>query len=342
MACGVLGGITGNRAHGIVIDDPIKGRQDADSQVIRDRTFAAYEDDLLTRLIPGGWVVLINTRWHEDDVSGRILPQDWAGQSGDIKCRDGNVWRVLCLQAECTTPSDPLGRKVGEMLWPEWFDARHWAQFRLNRRTWSSLYQQQPAPAEGILFRKDDMGTYDRAPEPLMIIGATDGAVTPDDGDWTEHGIAGIAADGSLYILDWWRGQTGPEVWIEQQLDMIVRWKPLAWFGETGPIRRAIEGRLRQRMIERKAPVRMEWLPHIGDKPTKAQSIIATSGMGRLWWPRAAWVPELQRQCLVFPAGSPDDGVDTLGMLGRGADTLGKPRVEVYDFTQSAARGSPT
>lgn len=324
IACGVMAGITGNRAHGIVVDDPVKGREQADSQVIRDRTWDAYQDDLLTRLIPGGWVVIINTRWHEDDICGRILPQDWAGESGDILCRDGNTWRVLCLQAECQTTSDPLKRKTGEMLWPEWFDDRHWQQFRLNRRTWSSLYQQRPAPDEGILFRRQDMGVYDRTPEGLHIIGATDSAATPDEGDWTEHGVAGIAPDGSIYLLDWWRGRTGPEEWIERQLDFIIKHRPLAWFGEMGPLRRATEGRIRQRMIDRKAECRMEWLPHIGDKATKAQSIIATAGMCRLWWPRAGWVAELQRQCLVFPAGSPDDGVDTLGLLGRGADTIGR------------------
>lgn len=332
LACGILGAVTGNRADGIVIDDPIKGRQEADSQVTRNSTYAAYEDDLLTRLKPGGWVVIINTRWHEDDPCGRILPQHWAGESGDIKCRDGNTWRVLCLQAECTTATDPLGRRIGQMLWPEWFDERHWAQFRLNRRTWSSLYQQIPAPAEGILFRKDDMATWEILPPNLRIIGATDGAVTPDAGDWTEHGIMGIAPTGERYLLDWWRGQTGPEVWIDKQVDMIARWKPLAWFGETGPIRRATEGAIRKRMIEREAMCRVEYLPHIGDKPTKAQSIIATAGMGRLFWPRAAWVPELQRQCLVFPAGSPDDGVDTLGLLGRGADTLGTQALADYDI----------
>ena len=326
MACGILGGITGNRAHGIVIDDPIKGREAADSQVVRDKTFAAYEDDLLTRLIPGGWVVIINTRWHEDDVSGRILPPDWAGESGDIPCRDGNIWRVLCLQAECQSKTDPMRRPIGAMLWPEWFDDRHWGQFRLNRRTWSSLYQQRPAPDDGILFRRDDMATYDKAPEQMRIIGASDYAVTPDGGDWTEHGVVGVASDGTLYLLDWWRGQTGPEIWIEKQIDMIAKWRPLAWFGEMGPIRRATEGRLKARMIDRQALCRLEWLPHIGDKPTKAQSIISTAGMGRLFWPRAAWVAELQRQCLVFPAGQPDDGVDTLGLAGRGADSLGTPR----------------
>lgn len=326
IACGIMGGITGNRAHGIVIDDPIKGREQADSETIRNRTFEAYEDDLLTRLIPGGWVVIINTRWHENDPCGRILPSDWSGQSGDIQCRDGNTWRVLCLQAECQTLTDPLGRKTGDMLWPEWFDAKHWAQFRTNRRTWSSLYQQIPAPTDGIMFRKDDMGNYEVAPQGLRVISASDNAVTADGGDWTEQGTAGIAPDGSLYLLDWWRDRVGPEIWIERQIDMMVKHKPLAWFGESGPIRRATEGRLRTRMAERNVNCRLEYLPSIADKPTMAQSVIALAGSGKVWWPRAAWVPELQRQCLVFPAGSPDDGVDTLGLLGRGADTLGKAR----------------
>lgn len=330
IAGSILGGMTGNRAHGIVIDDPIKGREQADSETVRQKTYDAYQDDLLTRLIPGGWVVIINTRWHEDDLSGRILPANWNGESGDIVCRDGNTWRVLCLQAECTNSTDPLGRKPGDMLWPQWFDRRHWDQFRSNRRTWSSLYQQIPAPAEGILFRKDDMAEYDETPASLRIICASDNAVTPDGGDWTEQGACGIAPDGTMYLLDWWRGQVGPEIWIERQIDMMARLKPLAWFGESGPIRRATEARLRQRMIERNVNCRLEYLPSVSDKPTMAQSIIARAGMGRVLWPRvSAWKAELQRQCLVFPAGSPDDGVDTLGLLGRGADSLGQAKAPV-------------
>ncbi|MGL6348967.1 MAG: terminase large subunit domain-containing protein [Aeromonas sp.] len=337
MACGILGGITGNRAHGIVIDDPIKGRQDADSETIRNRTWEAYQDDLLTRLIPGGWVVIINTRWHEDDLSGRLLPDSWAGESGDIMCRDGQVWRVLCLQAECTTGSDPMQRKIGEMLWPQWFDAQHWAPHRLNRRTWSSLFQQIPAPSEGLLFRRDDMMTYERAPDDLRIVGASDMAVTPDGGDWTELAIGGYAPDGTLYLLDWWRGQVGPEEWIERKIDMISRWSPIAWIGEAGPIRRAIEGRLKARMTERRVSCRLEWLPSINDKPTRAQPAIALAGMGKILYPRAAWVSELQRQMLVFPAGQPDDAVDTLGLLVRGCDMFGSARRQKVIIPQSTA-----
>jgi predicted phage terminase large subunit-like protein len=328
IATGMLGAVTGNRGHGLIIDDPVRGREDADSEVIRNKTFAAYEDDLLTRLIPGGWVVLIQTRWHEDDLAGRILPADWAGQSGDIQCRDGNVWRVVCLQAQCETNTDPLGRQVGDMLWPEWFDAKHWAQFRLNRRTWSSLYQQRPAPADGILFRRDDMATYEKRPnsDGWLIIGGSDYAVTPGGGDWTEHGVAAIDPDGGAYLLDWWRGQVGPEEWIERWIDLVQRWGPVAWFGESGVIRRSTEGTMRKRLNERHARVRMEWLASVTDKVARAQPAIALAGMGRIYYPRAAWVPELQRQQLVFPAGSPDDGVDTLGIIVRGADMLTSKR----------------
>lgn len=157
IATGILGGVTGNRANGIIIDDPVKGREQADSPTIRDKTWDAYNDDLKTRLIPGGWVVIIQTRWHEDDLAGRILPEDWKGESGPILCRDGNVWEIVCLQARCEVQNDPLGRKIGEYLWPQWFTEKHWSQFEKNARTWTSLYQQMPRPIEGSLFKVEDM-----------------------------------------------------------------------------------------------------------------------------------------------------------------------------------------
>ena len=128
MSCGILGGVTGNRAHGIIIDDPIKGREQANSDTIRNKTYDAFEDDLKTRLIPGGWIVLIQTRWHEDDLAGRILPDGWKGESGKILCKDGNYWDVVCLPAKCENEGDPLGRQIGDYLWTEWFDQKHWAQ----------------------------------------------------------------------------------------------------------------------------------------------------------------------------------------------------------------------
>jgi predicted phage terminase large subunit-like protein len=175
------------------------------------------------------------------------------------------------------------------------------------------------------------MPTWEKRPEVLRIIGGSDYAVTPDGGDWTEHGIAGLAADGSMFLLDWWRGQVGPDVWIERKIDLMQRWAPLAWFGESGVIRRATEGAIKRRMVERETNCRIEWMPSVNDKEARAQPAIALHGMGRVWYPRAAWVAELQRQLLVFPAGSPDDGVDVLSILTRGADMLSgrKPRESI-------------
>jgi predicted phage terminase large subunit-like protein len=154
LARGILSGVTGNRAHGIVIDDPIKGREQADSPTIRDKTWQAYQDDLLTRLIPGGWVALIQTRWHEDDLAGRLLPKDYKGQSGLVRCQDGLDWEILNLPAECEQADDPLGRKIGEFLWPEWFDQGHWAIFKAQSRTWAALYQGRPRPDGGGIFKE--------------------------------------------------------------------------------------------------------------------------------------------------------------------------------------------
>lgn len=115
-----------------------------------------------------------NTRWHEDDIAGRILPTNWNGQSGKILCRDGNEWEIICLQAKCEVENDPLGREEGEYLWPEWFDTKHWAQFEQNSRTWAALYQQLPVPRGGIVFNRNHWKFYKELPELEEIVISVD------------------------------------------------------------------------------------------------------------------------------------------------------------------------
>lgn len=165
MAAGLLAGITGNRCDLLILDDPVQNREAADSATIREKTYQEYIDTALSRLKPKGSVFLPMTRWHEEDLAGLILPEDWAGESGDIACRDGQVWRVVCVPAECESANDPLGREIGEFLWPEWFGYgdKHWAPWRNNpraQRTWSALYQQRPAPDTGIHFSRDMFQRY--------------------------------------------------------------------------------------------------------------------------------------------------------------------------------------
>jgi hypothetical protein len=164
MAAGLLAGITGNRADGVIIDDPVANREQADSPALREKTYNEYIDTAMTRAKPKMWTIIIQTRWHEEDLAGAILPADYSGESGLIECRDGQTWEVLCIPAESERADDVLNRPVGEFLWPEWFPREHWTTWRDNpraARTWAALYQQRPAPFTGVHFSASLFKRYD-------------------------------------------------------------------------------------------------------------------------------------------------------------------------------------
>lgn len=317
FAAGMGSAIAGRRADLGLIDDPIKTRQEADSERVRQTQWDWYINDFLTRLKPGGRQILIQTRWHEDDLGGRILE------------RESNKWRVIKLPM-LAIPNDPLGRAVGERLWPEWFTQEMIDTAKLDTRAWNALYQQEPVPDEGDYFKRDNFSEYELPPTGLHVYGASDYAVTEGSGDFTEHGIFGIDMNGNPYVLDWWRGQTASNVWIESQCDLIRTWKPLVWFGEAGPIRRAIEPFLVKRMTERNAFCRLEWLPSIHDKEIRARSIQALASIKTIAWPkRSPWRADVEKQLLQFPAGKYDDAVDVFSLIGRGLEFIApaqKPR----------------
>ncbi len=308
FAAGMGSAIAGRRADLGLIDDPIKTRQEADSDRVRQTHWDWYINDFLTRLKPGGRQILIQTRWHEDDLGGRILE------------REAHRWKVVKIPM-LATPNDPLGRALGERLWPEWFTQDMIDTARMDARAWNALYQQEPVPDEGDYFRRADFGEYGTPPSELRIYGASDYAVTEGGGDFTEHGIFGIDTNGNPYVLDWWRGQAASDAWIESQLDLIHQWKPLVWFGESGPIRRAIEPFLMRRMSERQAYCRIEWLPSISDKVTRARAIQALAAVKTVMWPKESkWRREVEKQLLQFPSGKYDDAVDVFSLIGRGLE----------------------
>lgn len=320
MGGGILSGITGNRADFIPIDDPIKGRQEADSEVTRKRTIEAYQDDILTRLKPGGSVMLTQTRWHEEDLAGSLLPAGYDGESGMIECRDGNMWEVICIPAQAYRKDDPLGREAGEYIWPEWFPEDHWATFKRNARTWSALYQQRPAPEEGDYFKAEWLRPYDKAPDPktLRVYGGSDYAVTADGGDFTCHVVVGLDPEGRMYLLDLWRKQASSDVWVEAFCDLVIQHKPMGWAEEQGQIKSGVGPFLDRRQRERRAYVARDQFPTRGDKAVRAQSIRGRMALEGLYVPiNAPWYPELRSELLSFPAGKHDDQVDALGLVGQ-------------------------
>lgn len=335
-AAGLMGGITSSRCDLGIIDDPVAGREEAESETMRAKTRAAYDDDFLTRLKPKASIIMILTRWHQDDLAGSILPEDYDGRSGPIECRDGQTWEVLSIPAQCERTDDPLGREIGEYLWPEWFSERHWRIFRGNVRTWTSLYQQRPAPAEGIHFKKADFLRFTDAPprELLKVYMASDFAVKEklkakasagqraNNPDFTEHGIFGIDDAGDIWVLDWWSGQVTTDKSAAAACALIKAWKPILWFGESGVIEAAIGPEVRRTMRRKRSFAARHLLPSIADKLARAQGFLGRVSAGTVHVRNGADGDALIDQLVAFPAGRYDDKVDCCSLIGRAMDLL--------------------
>lgn len=301
MATGVDGSVTGSGGDIVSIDDPVKGRQEADSQAVQETAWDWYRGDLYTRLMPGARIVLTQTRWNEADLAGRILESE-----GRIE--EGGQWTVLDL---------PAINAQGEALWPDWYPLATLKRIEaaIGPRDFSALYQQKPQPDEGTFFQRAWFTEWEELPK-LNLYGTSDYAVTDSGGDYTVHRIWGVDEAGNLYRIAGWRGQTAADEWIESKLDLIAKHKPLAWFGEAGVIQKAIEPMLIRRMRERQVHCRMEWLPSIHDKPTRARGFQARAAMGKVFVEPRADMGEF----LAFPAGKHDDEVDVASLIGRALD----------------------
>lgn len=311
MAGGILAGITGNRADLLVIDDPLKGRADADSPTIREKIWEEYKSSLRTRLKPSGAIVIIQTRWHEDDLSGRILPKDWNGQSGWVTAQDGEQWYVLCLQALCERADDPLGREIGEWLWTDWFTPAHWAQERRTQgsRNWDALYQQRPRPQEGGVFQEAWAGRYRTPPaQRTLLVQSIDTAYKP-----AQHNDPSVVSTWAItpsgyYLLHVWRGRVGYPALKRTVLNLASQWKPDAVLIED----KASGQSLIQELREGKNPPPVIAIEPEGDKLTRANAVSPLFEAGQIFLPEQAdWLIDYESEVFAFPLSTHDDQVDS-------------------------------
>ena len=319
-AVGVDGTVTGRRADGGIIDDPVKGREDADSQRTRDKQWDWYLTDFCTRIKPGGFKIIIQTRWHEDDLSGRILPEDWSGESGPITARDGEPWYVLCLPAQAGK-NDPLGRSEGDWLWPEWFTDDFWGQTkaRMLPRDWLALYQQTPTADEGLYFAREDFKRFRLGEEPkhLHRYVTSDFAVTESSqADFTVFGDWGLDHNGDWWLLNRYKEQTTADKWVSVLASWFKAVQPFTFFGEGGQIRRAIEPLLEREMRDQGAFTTLHWFTRTTDKQATAQGFRGMCKQGKIHIPLTEWGEDLIAELIKFPAGTHDDQVDMCALVG--------------------------
>lgn len=307
FATGVRGPIAGRRADLVLIDDPIKSRAEADSSMVRDQIWRWYRSDLLPRLKTQGRIVLIMTRWHEDDVAGRLL-------SGEQT--EENAWNILEFPAFARS-NDPLGRLPGEPLWPDWESASLLEAKRkaIGERDFSALYQQRPIPPEGLLFRIANIPYVQAAsPRALRVRGWDLAATVPGNlrnPDFTVGVLLACEQTGRFVVEDVVRMQGSPD-----QVEEVIRRTALADGlavtialpqdpGQAGKAQAVYLTRALAGFV-------VKTTPETGAKATRAAPVAAQLNIGNIALVRASWNQPLLDELANFPAGRNDDQVDAL------------------------------
>jgi len=303
---GVRGPLAGHRADLVIIDDPVKSHAEADSPTLRDRLWDWYRSDLTTRLKPSGRIVLIMTRWHEDDLAGRLL------------AHSGEEWQVIRLPALAEDP-DPLDREPGSALWPEWEDETALQRRRdnLGERAWSALYQQSPRPMEGSLFRVEHIESLDVAPasDGGLMVRAWDLAATAasgaNDPDWTVGVKLLRDHSGRFVVLDVVRLRGSPrgvEAAITEAARVDGRAVVIGLPEDPGQAGRHQVAYLTREL----AGYRINSSRETGAKTTRAGPVAAQVEAGNFSLVRGTWNHAFLEELRDFPFGRKDDQIDAL------------------------------
>jgi predicted phage terminase large subunit-like protein len=340
------GTITGRGGMGLIIDDPLKDRAEADSKTVRERLWTWYTQVMSSRLMTKvAWIVLIQTRWHEDDLIGRITDPS----NPFYNETEAERWSMVDLPA-LAEDNDLLGRKPGEALWPERFDVKFLeSQKRTDPRGFMALYQGRPTPEDGVFFRAEMLKEYHTPAarpmnEQLRIYCSSDHAVSTDQArDKTCCIPFGVDREDNIWILPgvWWGREPTDRV-VDHMCSMIRKYKPLVWFAEKGHISKSIGPFLRKRMSEWGAYAMIDEITPIGDKQSRAQSILGRMAQGKVYFPAfEPWWAEARSELLKFPNTRHDDFVDAMSMVGLGMLKHSRPKnpkkvIEVPTFGTGA------
>ena len=353
-AAGVGGGITGKGAHVLIIDDPLKNQEEADSSDRRDLLEAWYETTAYTRLAPGGGVLFIETWWNDDDLAGRLqnkmrntpgadqyelikypaIAESWEYRvwpsmeiiRTDEEATSEDVQNLTAPGTE-TVERVELLRPKGEGLHLDRYPTDALLRIKANtdRRVWSALYQQNPVPDEGMFFNKDQFRELPNAPETrsMRLYTAWDFAIGEKQvNDWTV-GVT-IAQDHNdvLFLVEVNRFKGDSFRITEEILDTAARFSNAGMdykVGvEDGQLWRAFSPLVSKRMAERKQYPSIEVMKPLTDKTARARPLQGRMQQGRLLFPaEASWYQTLRQEMLRFPAGVHDDQVDALAWAVR-------------------------
>lgn len=303
VTAGVNGPITGKGADIGIIDDPVKNDQEAMSVTYQERTYEWYKSTFRTRIQRDGAIILIMTRWHENDLAGKLL----AAQE-----EEGEKWEVVSLPA-IAEDDDPLGREIGQPLCPGLFtkDALESIKKAVGSYWWASLYQQRPSPAEGGIFKRNWWQYYRRVPDRFdEIIQSWD--MTFKDTKTADYVVGQVwgRKGADKYLLDQVRDRMDFPATVQAVRNLSAKWPQarakLVEDKANGP---AVIATLK-REISGLIPVEPQ-----GSKESRAWAVSPDIEAGNVYLPDpgiAPWVHDFIEECAAFPNGANDDQVDAM------------------------------
>lgn len=318
VATGVGGPLVGRGFHLIVIDDPLKGREEAESEAMRAGLKAWYQGTLRTRLEPGGAIVIVMTRWHEDDLVGWLLSQEAIGE--------GEHWEIVNLpaiaervDAKGKKIKDPLGRKAGAALWPERWPIPALVQLKttLGGYDWESQYQGHPKPPKGSKILREWLKVIpaEKVPKGLQWARYWDLAIsTKTSASYTASARVAYDAEGNLYVAGMVRGKWEWPAQRKVIKTSMAAEKPL---GVIHGIESALHGTAAVQEFRKDKELRAVAFKKVDvsvDKLTRALPWIAMAEAGCVYLVEGPWVSEFLDEAAAFTGKNDlyDDQIDTV------------------------------
>lgn len=325
---GILSGVTGRPADLMIIDDPVKNRQEADSKTYRDRIWAEWNDSFKSRLSFGAKVIIIQTRWHEDDFAGRIIKNEKHVAVINLKCEADD--------------NDPLGRKPGEALCPEIGKGNEWLKdfkstftTKEGSRTWNALYQGSPTPDDGNIFKRKWFQYYEKLPTlPYMLISVDATFKDKEDNDFVSIQVWG-KKNVDFYLVDRVKEHLG----FTETLNVIRQLRNKYDKCSAVLIEDKANGSAIIEVLQREfsgvVPINPE-----GGKIARANAVSPSFESGNVYLPKTAkWLYDYETELISFPNAEHDDDVDcTTQALNRlrsiTALEMSEEQKELYEYKQ--------
>lgn len=367
-AAGVGVGVTGMGAHIAIVDDPFKDDQEAQSETIRSTVKDWFTSTLSTRLAPGGGILIIQTRWHDDDLAGyciRMREELLASGAPSSQIDDWEVvsYPAIALHDEYLFPDGEIRhapdevpdgarllRPAGEALHPARYPLDDLLRIknRMPPRQWNALYQQDPVPDDGDYFAKDMFRYVQGLPglkSEYTYVMAWDLAIgEKQQNDWTVGVVMAYNADGDVFLVDMVRGRFGTQQIVGLFCDMIQKWDVQRCGMEHGHIKMTLWPLVVDEMRKRRITCSIdEDLKPIKDKMTRARPLQSLFQTGRVYFLSGLRFTErVEAELLRFPSGTNDDIVDALAWVALMCRRIPRPKFTHARGKKQAAKSWKT